>query len=286
MSCVGRFGKAGLCLLFIAIRGVVGGQEGDPLGAAAERERIQALVNEGALPRKALAEAEAQIQKTRWEQTLNATLLHNDLAADRIPDMIEAAANLLRLAQDDLEHTLKLVEAGALPANRLEPARQAVDLAQRQFDLAREKGRILRERAAMVRAEEYLEELEDEDLAWYFDGPEAGPVFEEDLLALDAAFYEQFGQPLPISARGQTELHRSLGFNHIGRADIPLHPDDAEGMFLIHLLESWGIPYLAFRSSVPGQSTGPHIHIGPRSEPVVLEPASAAEEPAKEPSQP
>jgi hypothetical protein len=31
------------------------------------------------------------------------------------------------------------------------------------------------------------------------------------------------------------------------------------------LLEEWDIPYIAFRSAVPGQATGPHVHIGPPS---------------------
>ena len=68
-----------------------------------------------------------------------------------------------------------------------------------------------------------------------------------------------------------------MGFDHAGRLDVAVHPDDEEGVFLIELLYEWEIPFIAFRSSVPGQSTGPHIHIGPLSDRVV------AEEPAASP---
>ena len=57
-------------------------------------------------------------------------------------------------------------------------------------------------------------------------------------------------------------MHLSLGYDHTGRYDVAVHPDDLEGFFLTTLLDSWGIPYIAFRSAVPGQSTGPHVHIG------------------------
>ena len=60
-----------------------------------------------------------------------------------------------------------------------------------------------------------------------------------------------------------------MGFDHRDRVDVALHPDENEGIFLITLLENWGIPYIAFRSAVPGQATGAHIHIGPRSGEIV-----------------
>jgi hypothetical protein len=47
--------------------------------------------------------------------------------------------------------------------------------------------------------------------------------------------------------------------------DVGLHPDSAEGRALIEFLRTEAIPFLAFRSAVPGVATGPHIHIGNRS---------------------
>ena len=116
----------------------------------------------------------------------------------------------------------------------------------------------------MARAEQRFKELEEEELAYYSEG--SVTFWERDLPSIDAIFFQQFGVALPISAQGETEVHRSLGFDHRDRVDVALHPDDEAGFFLISLLETWGIPYIAFRSAVPGQSTGAHVHIGPRSE--------------------
>jgi len=75
-------------------------------------------------------------------------------------------------------------------------------------------------------------------------------------------FSKSFGRSLPIAAKGQSETHNHLGFDHRDAMDVALHPDSAEGKALIKELRSAGIPFIAFRSAVPGASTGPHIHIG------------------------
>ena len=78
-------------------------------------------------------------------------------------------------------------------------------------------------------------------------------------------FLTQFGKPLPVSAMGETAVHRSLGFDHRGRVDVALHPDQPEGRWLLWYLAGRHIPYFAFRQAVPGKATGAHIHIGPMS---------------------
>jgi len=75
-------------------------------------------------------------------------------------------------------------------------------------------------------------------------------------------FARRFGQPLPVSAFGQTALHDRLGFDHQAALDVALLPDSAEGTTLMDYLRSEGISFLAYRSSVPGAATGAHIHIG------------------------
>ena len=37
---------------------------------------------------------------------------------------------------------------------------------------------------------------------------------------VEAAYEEHFGKPLPISAMGETAVHRALGFDHRGRVDV------------------------------------------------------------------
>ena len=75
-------------------------------------------------------------------------------------------------------------------------------------------------------------------------------------------FMAKFNRPLPLSAFGQSELHNRWGLDHRQSMDVGLHPDSVEGKALIRFLVSQGIPFLAFRSSIPGVATGPHIHIG------------------------
>jgi len=76
-------------------------------------------------------------------------------------------------------------------------------------------------------------------------------------------FYSQtFGRRLPITALGQSDTHNRLGFDHRDSIDVGVHPDSGEGKALINFLRTSGIPFLAFRSAVPGAATGPHIHIG------------------------
>jgi len=79
---------------------------------------------------------------------------------------------------------------------------------------------------------------------------------------IERFFSQAFGRSLPIAARGQSETHSRFGFDHRNAMDVALHPDSAEGKGLINQLRKSGIPFIAFRSAVPGASTGPHIHIG------------------------
>ena len=81
-----------------------------------------------------------------------------------------------------------------------------------------------------------------------------------------AAFEKRFGRPLPISVEGESLTHRSMGFDHQGRVDVALTPDQPEGIWLCQYLRAMGIPYFAFRTAMAGRATGAHIHIGPPSD--------------------
>jgi peptidoglycan hydrolase-like protein with peptidoglycan-binding domain len=93
-----------------------------------------------------------------------------------------------------------------------------------------------------------------------------GYFSEVDQRIVAKAFQRRFGRPLPISAQGETALHRSMGFDHSGRLDVALSPDQTEGIWLCSYLRALGIPFFAFRGAVRGAATGAHIHIGPASE--------------------
>ena len=75
-------------------------------------------------------------------------------------------------------------------------------------------------------------------------------------------FANRFGHALPTTAIGQSATHDRSGYDHRNAVDVGLNPDSLEGRALISYLQSVGIPFLAFRSAIPGVATGPHIHIG------------------------
>ncbi len=87
----------------------------------------------------------------------------------------------------------------------------------------------------------------------------------EDLPALSIYYQNRFGEALPISAQGQTEVHTQLGFDHRGRADLAIHPDSEAGKVVLLYLRQQEIPYIAFRAPIEGAATGAHIHVGPPS---------------------
>jgi hypothetical protein len=75
-------------------------------------------------------------------------------------------------------------------------------------------------------------------------------------------FQDTFKKQLPIAVFGQGAIHDRWRLDHRNSMDISLHPDVPEGQALLNFLRSNGIPFLAFRSAIPGTATGPHIHIG------------------------
>jgi hypothetical protein len=70
---------------------------------------------------------------------------------------------------------------------------------------------------------------------------------------------------LPISAFGQTKVHDRLGLDHRTAIDVAVHPDSAEGHWLMQYLRQAGFPFIGVRGEVSGSSTGAHIHVGAAS---------------------
>ena len=75
-------------------------------------------------------------------------------------------------------------------------------------------------------------------------------------------FMDAFKKPLPIAVFGQGAIHDRWRLDHRNSMDVSLHPDGPEGQALLNFLRANGIPFLAFRSAIPGTATGPHIHVG------------------------
>ena len=253
-----------LTCFLVAALSVLPASPADVFSAQAELDRVKALIRAGALPQRALQDAERALEQARFEESLRRTQRATEVTTGDLAELRTALERLRTLTRDEAARNRALFEAGVLPPRQYRLSEERAELAEKQYQLAEERARIVRELTEMAAAEKRLNELLEEDLAFESEGYSA--FWEDDLLALDGAFYEMFGQPLPVSAEGATALHRSLGFDHAGRVDIAVNPNDEEGIFVMAVLESWGIPYIAFRAAAAGVSTGPHIHVGTRSD--------------------
>lgn len=220
-------------------------------------------------------------EKAKWtladaqdEAVLRGTLYGNlrveELTERQSQEMTGAATRLFERRKARLEEARKLVEEGALPRLALTAWIEELDRSRRTLDLAVSRAALLTQLAEMARREtEALAQrpetaLEPAPLAERYDGD--GLLRTGDLKTITLAFEKQFSKPLPVSAVGDTAVHRALGFNHQGRIDVALDPDQPEGIWLRKYLRTMRIPYFAFRTFLSGRATGPHIHIGPPSE--------------------
>jgi len=234
---------------------------------------VRRLVEAGVLPRARLNDLERTAKEREDQATLDHLLYGNvtveELTVEQAQEMVAAAERLLARRKNELEHVRTLVEAGALARTALTAYLLDYDQGRRTLDLAASRARLLHELAEMVRAEVSVEQAAPEatqqelKLAERFDGD---AVFTNGLFKrIVLAFEKQFNKPLPVSARGATAIHRMMGYDHRGRVDVALNPDQAEGVWLREYLETRRVPYFAFRAAIPGKSTAPHIHIGPPS---------------------
>ena len=146
---------------------------------------------------------------------------------------------------------------------------EEIEQAQKECDLAAERAEKVHDLTLMVETER---SLEDRIAAGPQTAHEAGErhdgngVFNPSIFArVETAFEGHFGKQLPVSALGETAVHRALGFDHRGRVDVAIHPDQPEGIWLRSYLDEKHIPYFAFRQAVRGKATGAHIHLGPVS---------------------
>ena len=160
-------------------------------------------------------------------------------------------------------------DAHVAPATSLEAPLGEIDLATKEYALAETRANLTRELAAMAAAEENLDTKlaqqpsDAHALAERFDGD--GIFSTPQFAKVESAFEGKFKKSLPVSAMGETAVHRALGFDHRGRVDVAIYPDAPEGVWLRGYLTKHNIPYFAFRHAVPGKATGAHIHIGPGS---------------------
>jgi hypothetical protein len=259
-------------LVLFVCAGAVGAQTNDApevARAKAEVRNLRALVEAGAAPRAQLEKAEEAMADAQDAAILRRTVYGQDLTAEQTDEMMAAASRRFDRRRKALDEAKRLVEAGAASQLSLGAFLEELDLARKEADLAESRASLVRELTEMAQAEEALanklaeEPAEAPKIADRYDGD---GIFTAGTLArVEMAFARQFGKPLPVSAAGETAVHRALGFDHRGRVDVAVHPDLPEGVWLRAFLTENRIPYFAFRQAVPGKATGAHIHIGPMS---------------------
>jgi hypothetical protein len=230
-------------------------------------------VNAGIAPRTRVDQAEAALAAARDAELLNSPVSLNDLTEERAAQLEQAARRQVERSQARLQQIRTLVDAGLLPAQSLVAPREEQAAAQSSYDLTLSRTALVHQLADMARIEEEIVEPAvaiatppvsgTPPIVERFDG--GGSFTAADLYRVESAFEREFHKALPISADGETAVHRAMGYDHRNRVDVALFPDTAEGTWLRRYLEASAIPYYAFRSLVLGKATAPHIHIGPPS---------------------
>jgi len=243
-----------------------------------ELGRVEQLVEVGALPRLRLEEAKQKLEDAQDEAILERTL-YGDLQVDKISDqsmdeMVAAAQRRLERAQTELTQAQKLVADGISAQSTLTPLQEELAIRQTNLNLAHARANLMAEVAALAKYQKTASEIQAATSIVYQDSftrgmehYEGSGSFREskDLKPLELAFAQKFDHPLPISAEGETNLHRAMNFDHRGRIDVAVSPNAPEGIWLLRYLKARKIPFYAFTRAIPGKATAAHIHIGPGS---------------------
>jgi hypothetical protein len=180
--------------------------------------------------------------------------------------------NELKKAEEKLEVSKKLLAEGLIPKTQLEEYERAVAVAKQKIAETNRSMSSADEQVAGVLVEADANEQIAKNLhlakqglvrtAGFTRYTGAGGWNLGDSWKVQRFFYDTFNKQLPIAVFGQGPIHDRWRLDHHNAMDIQLHPDGVEGRALLDFLQKNGIPYLAFRSAIPGTATGPHIHIG------------------------
>lgn len=231
-------------------------------------EQLRKQVDAGLIPAAKLAEAQDAIDDALDAEVLGRTLYGRvdveNLSPVQSDEMVNAATRRLDRARKRLDHD-KLIAGWVGPAHFADESQAEFNRRAQALSEAKERAALLSEIAASVKAE--AAPAPGATGIWkpkeFVEGDHL--LGSGEMRDITLSFEKQFHEPMPVSARGETAVHRALGFDHTGRIDVAVTPDSAEGVWLRKFLESKGIPYYAFRVAIPGKATGAHIHIGPGS---------------------
>ena len=180
--------------------------------------------------------------------------------------------NDVKKAEEKLEQSKKLLAEGLIPKTQLEEYERALAVAKQKVAETNRSLTSADEQVAAVLVETEANEQIAKNLRLAKQGLVRTSAFTRytgaggwnlgDSWKVQRFFYDTFNKQLPIAVFGQGPIHDRWRLDHHNAMDIQLHPDGVEGRALLEFLQKNGIPYLAFRSAIPGTATGPHIHIG------------------------
>lgn len=239
-------------------------------------EHVKKLADEGAASRMQVEVAEGALRQSQDDaliaETLDTRVELEDLTEAQSTEATSAAARRLERQRAQLAQLAQLVSEGVAPRTALIPLEEEIDRSRKLVDAMEQRARSLAEIVAMIRAEQEVSEQQP-DQPSIADGAIAritrftgeSKFGNDEFKQVVLEFEKKFDHKLPVSARGDTALHRSMGFDHRGRIDVAVNPDGVEGRWLMRFLEQQKIPFFAFRTAVRGQATAPHIHVGPPS---------------------
>lgn len=248
-------------LLLLLMVGILAfGSSESPQVAEARRQwdQVRQQVAAGLLPAAKLQEAQQAIDDAADQEVLDETLygkMHvEDLNPAQASEMTAAAQRRVDRIEQQIEHGTILISNGSAPARFNDPLE--AELARREQALHQAKDRATLVESILNMANEEAAAAEstlpvDKKVEEIFAGDQR--LAPQDIKNITLAFEKKFDKPLPVSARGETAVHRALGFDHTGRIDVALAPDSTEGTWLRKYLESRDIPYYAFRAAVPGK---------------------------------
>ena len=239
--------------------------------AKGELSNIENLVSTGVLPRARLQDAQNKLADAQDEQLIRAALGKQDISVEDADAMVALTVRRVDRRQQAADHGHKLLAMGIVAKSEIADADEALASAQREHDWAVNRAKLAREIAELAKTEQEMMRLASAGtsqsslgMVEHFVGSNHFDLSQ--FPAIDHAFQARFAHGLPVSAMGESAVHRSLGFDHRNRVDIALVPDQAEGQWLRHYLTAHDIPFFAFRTAVEGKATGAHIHIGPPSD--------------------
>jgi len=235
--------------------------------------KVRGMVESGTLPRVRLEAAEEKLADAIDEATYTRAIYGKDLSAEQAAETVNATRRRVERRKKTADEQEKLLAQGIISQSELRMATDDVQRVQREYDWAVAREKLVAEVANFAAAEMALMKQMEEGSSSTQISP--GGMIERfvgkneftttDFSKVQAAYTARFSHGLPISANGETAVHRSMGFDHAGRIDVALYPDSAEGQWLRRFLTANRIPFFAFRGAVAGQATGAHIHMGPPS---------------------